>query len=446
MNRSLIRIAIAVVNLLLYSYASSVPVISLNFSALPMEWNAKSPSQWEWEHLFFSNAKVTENPKLQPPPDWSGEANGETNVGLLDNSGGSGCSESELMNPSSSRSSKSASINSSSNRDSKTSIFTLESSQDDSSGKKEELVENSHSHEPPPGSGEPLLTLKLGKRLYFEDVCPGSDAKKNQSSSGAPIQAVSSGKKSKSNAQNMQYPCCQVEGCGLDLLSAKDYHRKHRVCESHSKSPKVVIAGLERRFCQQCSRFHGLSEFDENKRSCRRRLSDHNARRRKPHPETVQLNPSDLTPSPFVGRQQISPFTYTTSGAATANTVWQDMRRSKQLPQTKDFLLKAVKGNNEIPSIVSMVTEDDSKGVEDSTTCSDTQDFQSALSLLSTESHQPQRLPLASSEYWHTDQHPLASTMWLTYPTCDDTITNRSQEFQLLREPYDSAFSYHHLD
>ncbi|RYR16997.1 hypothetical protein Ahy_B03g061812 [Arachis hypogaea] len=371
-----------------------------------MEWNAKSPSQWEWEHLFFSNAKVTENPKLQPPPDWSGEANGETNVGLLDNSGGSGCSESELMNPSSSRSSKSASINSSSNRDSKTSIFTLESSQDDSSGKKEELVENSHSHEAPPGSGEPLLTLKL---------------------------AVSSGKKSKSNAQNMQYPCCQVEGCGLDLLSAKDYHRKHRVCENHSKSPKVVIAGLERRFCQQCSRFHGLSEFDENKRSCRRRLSDHNARRRKPHPETVQLNPSDLTPSPFaVGRQQISPFTYTTSGAA--NTVWQDMRRSKQLPQTKDFLLKAVKGNNEIPS------------VEDSTTCSDTQDFQSALSLLSTESHQPQRLPIASSEYWHTDQHPLASTMWLTYPTCDDTITNRSQEFQLLREPYDSAFSYHHLD
>ncbi|MED6157646.1 hypothetical protein PIB30_025083 [Stylosanthes scabra] len=326
-----------------------------------MEWNAKSPSQWEWEHLFFSNAKVSENPKLQPPTDWSDEANGEINVGLLDNSGGSGCSESELMHTSSSRSSKSASINSSSNRDSKTSMLTFESSQDDSSGKKElskeEPVKNSHSLEPPSGSGEPLLTLKLGKRLYFEDACPGSGAKKNQSSSGASIPAVSSGKKSKSNGQNMQNQCCQVEGCGLDLSSAKDYHRKHRVCESHSKSPKVVIAGLERRFCQQCSRFHGLLEFDENKRSCRRRLSDHNARRRKPHPETVQLNPSALTSSPFeVGRQQISPFTYTMNGAM--NTAWPDIRRSKQLPQTKDFLLKAVKGNTEIPSFMSMVAED----------------------------------------------------------------------------------------
>lgn len=33
-------------------------------------------------------------------------------------------------------------------------------------------------------------------------------------------------------------------------------------------------------------RFHVLSEFDEGKRSCRRRLAGHNERRRKPHPET----------------------------------------------------------------------------------------------------------------------------------------------------------------
>ena len=223
-----------------------------------MEWNAKSPSQWDWEHLLFCNAKATENPKLQPP-DWSDEANGEINVGLLDTSGGSGCSGSELIHASSSRSSKSASINSSSNRDSKTSVFTLESSQDDSSGKKElskeeAPVENSHALEPSSGSGEPLLTLKLGKRLYFEDVCQGSGAKKNLSSSEAPMPTLSTGKKCKSNGQNVQFPRCQVEGCGLDLSSAKDYHRKHRVCECHSKSPKVVIAGLERRFCQQCSR------------------------------------------------------------------------------------------------------------------------------------------------------------------------------------------------
>lgn len=34
-------------------------------------------------------------------------------------------------------------------------------------------------------------------------------------------------------------------------------------------------------------RFHVLQEFDEGKRSCRRRLAGHNKRRRKTHPENV---------------------------------------------------------------------------------------------------------------------------------------------------------------
>lgn len=44
-------------------------------------------------------------------------------------------------------------------------------------------------------------------------------------------------------------------------------------------------------------RFHSLSEFDEKKRSCRRRLSDHNARRRKPRQETIQFHSAKLTSS-----------------------------------------------------------------------------------------------------------------------------------------------------
>lgn len=36
-----------------------------------------------------------------------------------------------------------------------------------------------------------------------------------------------------------------------------------------------------RRFCQQCARFHAIHEFDDTKRSCRTRLSQHNARRRR---------------------------------------------------------------------------------------------------------------------------------------------------------------------
>ncbi|XP_052206564.1 squamosa promoter-binding protein 1-like [Diospyros lotus] len=74
---------------------------------------------------------------------------------------------------------------------------------------------------------------------------------------------------------------CQAEKCTADLSDAKQYHRRHRVCELHAKAPVVMIAGIRQRFCQQCSRFHEISEFDENKRSCRRRLAGHNERRRK---------------------------------------------------------------------------------------------------------------------------------------------------------------------
>ncbi|GER53310.1 squamosa promoter-binding protein [Striga asiatica] len=74
---------------------------------------------------------------------------------------------------------------------------------------------------------------------------------------------------------------CQVERCHVDLSEAKTYHRRHRVCEHHAKAQAVVVAGIRQRFCQQCSRFHELSEFDEAKRSCRRRLAGHNERRRK---------------------------------------------------------------------------------------------------------------------------------------------------------------------
>ncbi|XP_043719979.1 squamosa promoter-binding-like protein 8 [Telopea speciosissima] len=90
--------------------------------------------------------------------------------------------------------------------------------------------------------------------------------------------------------QTHQVPRCQAEGCRSDLSNAKHYHRRHKVCEFHSKAIKVVAGGLEQRFCQQCSRFHVLSEFDEAKRSCRKRLADHNRRRRKP-----QIGSSDTS-------------------------------------------------------------------------------------------------------------------------------------------------------
>lgn len=60
--------------------------------------------------------------------------------------------------------------------------------------------------------------------------------------------------------QNVQVPAaaaarCQVEGCTADLSSVlKEYHRRHKVCEMHSKTPNAVVGGREQRFCQQCSR------------------------------------------------------------------------------------------------------------------------------------------------------------------------------------------------
>ncbi|CAN1353170.1 Squamosa promoter-binding-like protein 12 [Linum perenne] len=83
---------------------------------------------------------------------------------------------------------------------------------------------------------------------------------------------------------------CQVEDCGADLSKAKDYHRRHKVCEMHSKATKALVANVMQRFCQQCSRFHVLQEFDEGKRSCRRRLAGHNKRRRKTNPEPGSNN------------------------------------------------------------------------------------------------------------------------------------------------------------
>ncbi|GER53850.1 squamosa promoter-binding protein 2 [Striga asiatica] len=87
-------------------------------------------------------------------------------------------------------------------------------------------------------------------------------------------------------------PLCVVEECGAGLEGFKKYYQRHRVCVVHSKSPVVLVDGLRQRFCQQCSRFHELSEFDSTKRSCRRRLVGHNLRRRKSPLEAQKASPA----------------------------------------------------------------------------------------------------------------------------------------------------------
>eukprot|EP00262_Sarcandra_glabra_P018726 TRINITY_DN682_c0_g2_i1.p1 TRINITY_DN682_c0_g2~~TRINITY_DN682_c0_g2_i1.p1 ORF type:complete len:1086 (-),score=197.20 TRINITY_DN682_c0_g2_i1:605-3862(-) len=117
------------------------------------------------------------------------------------------------------------------------------------------------------------LQLKLGGGSYSVD----------EPAAARPNKRVRSGSPSGSSS----YPMCQVDDCKGDLSNAKDYHRRHKVCELHSKTTKALVGKQMQRFCQQCSRFHPLSEFDEGKRSCRRRLAGHNRRRRKTQPEDV---------------------------------------------------------------------------------------------------------------------------------------------------------------
>ncbi|KAK8949431.1 Squamosa promoter-binding-like protein 18 [Platanthera zijinensis] len=66
----------------------------------------------------------------------------------------------------------------------------------------------------------------------------GSQLRRSRGPSGAPVQNV----------------LCLVDGCNSDLSRCREYHRRHKVCEVHSKTPVVLVGGQEQRFCQQCSR------------------------------------------------------------------------------------------------------------------------------------------------------------------------------------------------
>ncbi|TKY55002.1 Squamosa promoter-binding protein 6 [Spatholobus suberectus] len=126
-------------------------------------------------------------------------------------------------------------------------------------------------------SKDSLIDLKLGRFGDRGDaIDPAFSKVLSSSESSTPPKRV------RASGVHSQTAYCQVYGCNKDLSSCKDYHKRHKVCEVHSKTAKVIVNGIEQRFCQQCSRFHLLAEFDDGKRSCRKRLAGHNERRRKP--------------------------------------------------------------------------------------------------------------------------------------------------------------------
>ncbi|KAL6747287.1 SBP domain-containing protein, partial [Haematococcus lacustris] len=64
---------------------------------------------------------------------------------------------------------------------------------------------------------------------------------------------------------------CHVDNCYADLSGLRDYHQRFKICDYHLKCIAVLREGQPQRFCQQCGRFHPVSEFDGVKRSCRTR-------------------------------------------------------------------------------------------------------------------------------------------------------------------------------
>ncbi|KAK7318287.1 hypothetical protein RJT34_02986 [Clitoria ternatea] len=153
-----------------------------------------------------------------------------------------------------------------------------------------------------------------------------------------------SSKRARAINNGTQTVSCLVDGCHSDLSNCRDYHRRHKVCEVHSKTAQVTIGGHKQRFCQQCSRFHSLEEFDEGKRSCRKRLDGHNRRRRKPQAEGLTRGGSFL--SNYQGTQLL-PFSssHVYSSTSVANPSWDgvvtsggDVRLHNQQVQQEFFL------------------------------------------------------------------------------------------------------------
>jgi len=119
----------------------------------------------------------------------------------------------------------------------------------------------------PNSSTESLDGLKFGHKIYFEDVSVAAAATTQGAKTTAGVSSSSSSSKKGrgGSVQPAQPPRCQVQGCNVDLTGAKAYYSRHKVCAMHSKSPTVIVASLEQRFCQQCSRsppsFTSLSLF-----------------------------------------------------------------------------------------------------------------------------------------------------------------------------------------
>lgn len=212
----------------------SISILLVRFVSL-MDWNLNTPSEWDWENLAMYSSKEIEVAKnLQFSSHESQENVVVDNVDF----------------------SFSASADSSSKETIKSTFRGFDDlprdflDKDDSSWIGENGSFSNMVEEASVLSGEAMIGLKLGRHAST------SISSSKMATTSVSLFPTSSPmiKRSRASYLSSQSPRCQVEGCNLDLSSSKDYHRRHRICANHSKSPKVIVAGMERRFCQQCSR------------------------------------------------------------------------------------------------------------------------------------------------------------------------------------------------
>lgn len=98
-----------------------------------------------------------------------------------------------------------------------------------------------------------LVDLKLGKWADWSEDKSSRFA--NGKSGFFPEGSSFAAKRARTMNLSTQNLTCQVHGCNKDLSSSKDHHKRHRVCDIHSKTARVIVNGIEQRFCQQCSRY-----------------------------------------------------------------------------------------------------------------------------------------------------------------------------------------------
>lgn len=103
----------------------------------------------------------------------------------------------------------------------------------------------------------PNMDLKLGQ------VIDSGNSKGSSSVSKMVVSPSGSSKRARPVNNSISGGNCLVDGCIADLSNCKEYHRRHKVCQIHSKTPQVSINGQLQRFCQQCSRyvFYGWSHI-----------------------------------------------------------------------------------------------------------------------------------------------------------------------------------------